>query len=308
MKERWFNWWFPPSSGFRLAMCRIVAVATQLLLFMPGLETQIARLERSERFIDPQWLITLLAALAPHELLFSPEAFRALYMVTIAAGIMCLIGLLTRPSAFVFALGNWIMISHIYSYGEEHHTDAIIAFFLMLLAFSPSGRRLSIDALLRSRRAAGDLEAEPMDTAVWPLKLVQVLIAWSYLSNGLAKLVYGGLGWMNGYTMQQYLLSAGVRRDLPLGVELAGHHTLAVLMSIGTIVFELFFFVAVLFPKAVPYFLAAGVLLHVGIFMTMGADFFQQIVMYIVFIDFDRWDRRGQEARGRDLAPAGAIG
>lgn len=305
--ELWNDWWFPPSTGFRLAVCRIIVVGAQLFVFTPSLEKQLGLLAANERFVDPQWLTALISALGPDELLFTPGAFRLLFVVTIGAGALCLIGLLTRPSAFVFALGNWIMVSHSYSYGEEHHVEAIMATFLMLLAFSPSGRRLSVDALLRRRRGEDRAGPGPVETAVWPLKLTQLLIAWSYLSNGVAKLVYGGLEWINGYTLQQYLLSDGLRNDLPLGVELAGHHTLAILMSIGTLLFELFFFLAVLFPRTVPFFLVAGVLMHVGIYFTMGADFWQQMVMYVVFIDFDRWDPRRREQAGAAPVPFAAT-
>jgi hypothetical protein len=40
-------------------------------------------------------------------------------------------------------------------------------------------------------------------------------------------------------------------------------------------------------PWTVPYFLTAGTLFHIGIYMTMAAPFFQHIVLYVVFIDFE---------------------
>ena len=38
-----------------------------------------------------------------------------------------------------------------------------------------------------------------------PLKLVHVLLAIAYFSTGFSKIVYGGLQWMNGYTLQSYI-------------------------------------------------------------------------------------------------------
>ena len=64
-------------------------------------------------------------------------------------------GFFTRTSLFVLALGIWIFVSHGYSYADVHHPQALFAIFLMVLPFSPSGDRLSVDALIRRRRAGG---------------------------------------------------------------------------------------------------------------------------------------------------------
>lgn len=291
--EIWDEWWFSPSTGFRLAVCRIVVVGAQLLFFLPPLGLQLRILENNQTgFMHPQWLVSLLSALGPDHLIFAPDTFRILHVVMIVAGIACLLGLLTRTSAFVFALTNWIFVSHLYSYGEEHHPEAIISIFLLLLAISPSGRRLSLDSVLRRARGKADSLSGTVDTAIWPIRLTQLLLAWSYLSNGLAKLAFGGLEWMNGYTIQQYTLGGAVTSDAPVGLWLVQQHEVAVALSIATILIETFFFLAVFVPKTRPFFLLGGAFLHIGISMTMGqVAFMQHIVLYVTFVDFDRWER-----------------
>jgi uncharacterized membrane protein YphA (DoxX/SURF4 family) len=283
----WKSYWFPETTGRQLAICRIMLVTAQLLFFFPSLDSQLMFVQPFRGFIDAQVIIVVISNLLPAHLFPTAWAFTAIYWTTLATGITTLIGFLTRTSAFVFALGNWILVAHVYSYGEDHHPEAILCFFLMLLAFSPSGRCLSMDALidryrLRSENDRGQSSPEKIDTAVWPLKLTQLLLCFAYVSTGLAKLVYGGLAWMNSYTLQQIIFGSAISRDIPLGVWLAQQHTLCVFLSVGVILFEVFFFVALILPKTLPYFLLGG------------SPFFQYIVLYVVFLDFDKWFARAR--------------
>jgi uncharacterized membrane protein YphA (DoxX/SURF4 family) len=291
--DHWNAFWFPEATTLRLSICRILVVASQLFLFFPPLADQIDLLKRNTGFIEPQLLIVAISTIFPTDMFFTPETFRVIHWVTAVAGITCLLGFATRTSAFVFALGNWIFLAHGNSYGESHHGEAIFAIFLMLLAFSPSGGSLSIDALIRGRRHRPEndrkMTANRVEFGIWPLKLIQVLLALTYFSTGASKLVYGGLQWMNGYTLQQYIFTDAVLWGLPLGIWIAQQHTLCQLSSIGTIFFELFFFITLIIPRSVPYFLISGLLFHTGIYVTMAAPFFQHMILYAVFIDFDRW-------------------
>ena len=291
--DQWNAYWFPETTAMRLSVCRIVVVALQLFLFFPSLEVQLIFLRPFRGFIEPQVLIVAISGIIPSDVFPTVSAFILIYWVTFAAGVTTLIGLFTRTSAFFFALGNWIMVAHAYSYGEDHHPEAILLIFLMLLAFSPSGRRLSVDALIRHKRLAlrnnGDwLGPQRMVTAMWPLRLTQVLLAFAYLSTGLAKILFGGLRWMNGYTLQQITFASAINRDIPLGVWLAQQHTVCMLLSIGVILFEVFFVISLFIPWTVPYFLIGGTMMHLGIHFTEGSTFFQYIVLYVVFIDFER--------------------
>jgi uncharacterized membrane protein YphA (DoxX/SURF4 family) len=313
--DHWNAFWFPEATTLRLSICRILVVAAQLFLFFPPLVDQIDLLKRNTGFIEPQLLIVAISNIIPTDLFFTPETFRVIHWVTAVAGITCLLGLATRTSAFIFALGNWFFLAHGSSYGESHHGEAIFAIFLMLLAFSPSGRYLSIDALIRSRRYheenASRATINKMEFGIWPLRLIQVLLALTYFSTGVSKLIYGGLQWMNGYTLQQYIITDAVLWGMPLGIWLAQQHMLCQLSSIGTIFFELFFFITLIIPRSVPYFLLAGLLFHTGIYVAMAAPFFQHMILYAVFIDFDRvavWLSKGKLCSHRLMDNAPSLG
>ena len=214
-------------------------------------------------------------------------------------------GFFTRLSLLLFATGTWIFVAHLFSYGDRHHTEALFAIFLMLLVFAPSGERLSVDAALRRRRT-GAAGAATSELALWPLKLTHVLLGFTYFSAGMAKMVYSGLRWMNGYTLQGHTLTDAVARGHPVGIWLAQQHTLAVLLSVFTIVFELFFWVSLVVPRRwVPWFFAVALMFQVGLYVTGGYDFFQHIVLLgllILFLYPEWWQRRwgaGQRAAER---------
>lgn len=289
--DRWNRFWFPCTSTLNLAACRIIAVAAQLLWFTAPLDHHINRLSKNPAFIDPQPIIRAISAVVPRDLLFTPSIFPALYWATVAAGFAALLGLLTRISVFAFALGTWFLVSHEYSYADVHHPEALFAIFLVLLALSPSGKSLALDAIIRRRRTGSTTQEPPRaDTAIWPLKLTQLLLAMTYFSTGITKLLSGGLTWMNGYTLQIYTFRDALARDLPLGIWLSQQYFLAVVLSVLTVLFEIFYFASLLRPRTAPFFFVGAIFFHIGLFATAGHPFFEHILLnalLLVFLDPD---------------------
>ena len=292
--SRWIRWWnaywFPTTPLVHLAICRIVAVAAQLFWFFPDLDEHRNLLLKNPEFIEPQLLIRAIAAVVPREVFFTPDGFTVLFWVTAAAGIAALVGFCTRTSLFLFALGTWIFVAHLFSYGDRHHTEALLCFFLMLLPLAPSGGRLSLDGWLRRRRA-GAAAAEPPETsdlAIWPLKVAHVLFAMTYFSAGISKMIYSGLRWLNGYTLQAHTFGDALERGHPLGIWLAQQHTLAVALSLFTILFEIGFCLSLFFPRWSPLFILVALSFQVGLYATAGYDFFQHMVLLTLLLFFLR--------------------
>ena len=293
--ERWDAYWFPATPLLHLAICRIVAVATQLFWFRPDLAEHVNLLEKNSEFIEPQLIVRIISAIVPPGSVFTPSVITTLYWITFAAGILALVGLLTRVSLFVFAMGTWIFVAHLFSYGDRHHTEALFCIFLLLLAFAPSGARLSIDALLRRRRGEVPDPDGLSEMAIWPLKVMHVLFALTYFSAGMSKLMHSGTRWLNGYTLRGHTFGDALERGHPIGIWLAQQHELAVALSFFTIFIEVFFFVSLFVPRFAPLFILAALGFQIGLYVTAGYDFFQHMVLLVLLLLFLRpewWQRR----------------
>ena len=286
----WNAYWFPTTSTLNLAGARIVAVAAEVFWLFPSLAYQINIVTKNPQFIDPQPLVRIMAAVFPRDLVFSPGGFTVIHRVSILAGLAALVGFATRPALFLLTFGLWFFVSHSYSYADVHHTQVPFAFFLLALTFSPAGDSLSIDSLLRRRRAQSAGKSLPVaprsDTAMWPLKLAHVILSMTYFSTGITKLLSGGLAWMNGYTLQNYVFTDGINRGIPVGIWLAHQHTLCVLLAIGTIAFETFYFVSLFVPRAARLFFVGAILFHIGLYVVSGHPFFEHIMMNAILLLF----------------------
>jgi hypothetical protein len=290
-------------------------VAVELLLFFPSLQYQINLASKNTEFIDPQPMIRLIDALVPRHVLFSATGLTVVYWVGIAAGVLAVVGLRTRASLVVYTLVYWFLVSHAYSYADVHHREAPYALFLLALTLSPCGERLSVDALLRRRRAlARGQTAEPAtttDLAMWPLRFLHVLLAMTYFSTGITKVLSGGLRWMNGYTLQFYIFNTAINRDLPLGLWLAHQHTLCVVLGVGTILFETFYFVSILVPRTARLMFLSGIFFHLSLYLTAGHPFFEHMLLnatLLLFLDTTWLARLVERLTGqREVAPVAEL-
>jgi hypothetical protein len=284
--DRWNAYWFPETSTLYLAISRIVMVGSLLFWLRQPLHKHINLLEKNHEFLNPQLLISAIEAVVPRELFFSPQAFTVFYWIVSVAGLAALVGLFTRISLFVFALGTWILVAHYYSYGDRHHPEAVFAIVLMALAFAPSGNRLSLDAVLRRRTRPAAGLPERAETAMWPLKLAHVLLAMTYFSTGMSKLIAGGPQWLNGYTLQAYTFGDAINRNVPLGIWVGQQHGLAVALSVFTIVLETFFFVSLFLPRLAPFIFISAFFFQVGLLLTGGHGFYYHMVLLVLLLFF----------------------
>jgi uncharacterized membrane protein YphA (DoxX/SURF4 family) len=287
--ERWDAYWFPRTTTRNLCLSRILVVAGQLLLFPPVLEKHINFLIKNSDFIDPQLIISGIAAVVPREVFFTPSSFTVLYWVTFVAGLFTLVGLFTRPSAFVFALLNWIFIAHEYSYGDRHHGEALYLILLMCYAFAPSGDSYSVDALLRRWRHRPGLPEEAprvVDTGMWPLKFTHVLLAMTYFSTGVSKLIAGGLTWMNGYTLQLYTFNDALNRGMRSVSGWRNSPDWPSPCPFSPYCSRPSFSSRFLLAWTMPLFFIGGIFFHLSLYMAGGHDFFQHIALLFVLLLF----------------------
>jgi hypothetical protein len=160
--------------------------------------------------------------------------------------------------------------------------DTVIRIEALFLALAPCGAALSLD----QRRRAGSFWSA-REIRPWPIRLLQIQLSIIYLSTVVAKLA--GETWQNG-TAVAYSLR---QRDL-LIVPAPGWVTDSLLisnaMTWGTLVIELALGILVWNRRWCLRVLAAGVILHLSISLSMEVGFFScaMFVLYLAFIPPER--------------------
>ena len=162
--------------------------------------------------------------------------------------------------------------------------DRLLRMWTLCLLGSPCTHTVSVDAWW-ARRRGRPLPGRVQGLAV---RLVQVQLAWMYFTTGLAKL--GGGVWRGGDALYYALLAEHFQRfggllqpevlgrGLPYRLTQAG--------TWGTLVFEAGFPALVAWRRTRWATLAAGVVLHLGIFATMMVGMFSVASLwgYLAFV------------------------
>jgi hypothetical protein len=216
--------------------------------------------------------------------------------VTFVAGLAYTVGWQYRRLAPVFAVGWLALGSYRGSWGQLLHFENLFVLHLLIVGVSPAADRWALDARVGSRRAG----REPTSYG-WPIALAALVVVITYLIAGVAKLRYGGPGWIAGDTLRNHVAYAAARLDLlggdpsPLasrGVRLSWVWPFA---AAATIVIELSAPIALLGGKVRTAWVIAAWLLHVGVlaFMLIGFPYPLFLVAFAPFFRIERlWTDR----------------
>ena len=287
IQKIWDNFFFTPGLVLNLALTRVVFVGSQLyfLLFWTPLSSALSLLALPSQFFDPLPLLRLALSLGGDGST-PPSGFliEFVYYSLLFLGFTSLIGLFTRASLFLFSILSLFYQAFLYSYGELHHAEGIYLVVMLLLAFSDSGKSLSLDSYLASR--GEDARVPDSSVSVWPLKVGHLLISMAFFSAGFEKLKNSGLTWMNGDTLKFYFISSEYAQTVPLSVWLQDSSFFLVSLSVITIIFELTFFITLRYPKVLRFYAPIGIVFHLANWFLIGICFFQFMVLYSIFINW----------------------
>lgn len=276
--EQWNQFWFRESSTQSLGLLRIfygiclVCKATGLWGFarqLPQIQLPFRRIapltELGDMYRDPiagfEWIPAV-----------GPEVWQVLETIGMLAAAFWTVGFLTRLSGLVVFLGFAVPMMH--SRFDYWHHSANYLFFMMLFVCLDMGRHYSYDAILfRKTKDAGR-------ESIWPIRMVQVLLTWVYISTLFGKL---NRDWFDG-TVMQVLDDSGMLKGpfRPLVISTVGTYGL----SLYTL-FAQTFFAIVVWTRFRRWAFLFGSLLHIGIDMLMNVTTFsfQMMSLYICFID-----------------------
>jgi hypothetical protein len=223
--------------------------------------------------------------LAPHLPLSEAWAWAAL-AVLVPSALLSVLGLFTRVATVLAAASLMYVLAVPQFAGTVLHTHHL-GWFAVLLAASPCGDALSVDAWLRARRGTRIAPGETMAYGL-PVRAAWVLIGLIFLFPGLWKWSVG-LEWALGGTLRNHLYwkwaeSGGWRPWLRVdewpGVLEAG--------GVAVMLFEPLVLVGVLVPKLRPWTVGAALLFHAATALVFRIHFSSLWVCYAVFVPWSR--------------------
>ena len=236
----------------------------------------------------------------------SLEAARIVYGIFLACAVLGLVGALTRVATVGAALcGAWLLGLPQMS-GQVLHTHHLV-WFLALLAASPCGDALSVDALVRRRRGEAP-RGEAVEYGL-PLRLLWVSVGLLFFFAGFWKLQVGGWAWGEGLGRQAQLkaLETGVAPLLTLD----GPPALLRLGGVLAMGFELSVGALLLWKRTRLVAVGAALLFHAGVRATMGISFSSLWVCYLMFIPWAKWLELAPSSEAvpnRRWVPASLVG
>lgn len=184
------------------------------------------------------------------------------------------------------------------SFGHFNHDEMIAIYFMVVLAFTPCGDAFSLDSRLGKTQ-----KHRPAFAYAFPILLMQLLLAWVYFSSALIKLRVAGLKYLSPDNLPALAIFHSldnlhdtafraafwlpqVREYLPYFVALI-------------LIWELLFPLAIFFSRVRWWILGIGVVFHVSTLILMNIFFPHQLIMYVVFIDWDHC--KNSFMRGKQL-------
>ena len=114
---------------------------------------------------------------------------------------------------------------------------------------------------------------------------VKVLLALVYLSAGVEKLLATGLRWTDGQSLQSYLIEHYLYSGRRQALFVAGRPLLCRAASTGVLMWELSFWLVLVFPPLTWIYVVAGLLFHAGTAVTMRINYWIYFCpAYVVFL------------------------
>lgn len=227
--------------------------------------------------LRPVGVVSLFGGVLP------PSATWTLAILTVASGVAFLRGRLPRISgAAFFVLLLWIT-TYRSSFGKILHSENLLVLHVGVLA---------VASFLR-------------DAERWTLRTMSIATVLTYVVAGASKLRAGGLAWLTGKALGEWLAFDAVRKielgsfHSPVAAWVAASPSVCAVLAIFTLVVELGAPVALASPRLARIWAALAWCFHAGILVTMAIGFFYPLsgVAFASLLDVDRAPRLARVLR-----------
>ena len=257
-----------------------VAVMALYLQFPLGLGRRFAGLDRALIVPPPGWGV--IARWFPR----SPGLYEAVTVVFLVTTVLGLIGLWTRFAVPLAVAAGFYVFTVPQLFGKINHNHEMVLFGI-LLALSPCGDALSVDAWLRRRR--GKRVPALMRSARYglPLNFVMLLMGVIYFFPGAWKVARNGAHWFTAENLGM-LISSKLAETGPTWVQvwILHHPALLTVGAFATIVFEVGWIFAVMNRRTRWVAFVVGLGFHSFTRLSMNIGFYEMQACYTALIDW----------------------
>jgi predicted DCC family thiol-disulfide oxidoreductase YuxK len=186
----------------------------------------------------------------------------------------------TKSSAVLVVLYEGVLRS----FGGTSQNEMVAVTVLVLLAFLPCGDEFSLDAL------AGPPISRARSAYRYPVALARLLVAWVYVSNGLAILRISGWRFFDADNLPAQFVAASLGNlndtHFKLAVSLIPYRHYVGPLLMAVIAWAILFPLGYFWRPTRRWFLGMGVLVHIGVMLLWNKVYFVQMAMFLVFIDW----------------------
>lgn len=271
----WCHFWFEAQSASRI---RLFQRAFAVLMFM----FYAVRTFDLQPFYSEQGLLPIevmkqvVTHIRPSILVAFPSdaALYTAHFAFMACMAAIFLGRFTRVAALIAYL---IHVSFIHrNVGSVYGVDFIATFYLLYLTV------MKADAS-KEKRTTSKSEQIQRDLSSVGFRLAQIQLCIIYLYSGVGKLK--GSHWWSGEAVWDVLANVQLARwDFTW---LSNFPTLVALLTYSTLIWEIYFCIAIWVPRLRYPMLIGGVLLHIGIALGMNLVFFGAMmgVVYLLFLE-----------------------
>jgi hypothetical protein len=187
------------------------------------------------------------------------------------------------------------------SFGHFNHDEMLAVYYLAVLAFTPCGDAFSVDSRLKKKRPT-----RPAFAYAYPILLMQLLMAWTYVSSALIKLRVAGLKYLSPDNLPALAIFHSLDNLHDTHFKLAfwlPQVKTYLPFAVGVVlIWELLFPLAVFQRRWRWWILSFGIIFHLATLFFMNIFFPHQLVMYLIFVDWDRWKVRWSEEKATTTA------
>jgi hypothetical protein len=274
--ERWRGFWFRPEPAYALGLIRIAfgaVVVAWTVSLLPDLHDLFGPNGAAphQPAVAYQWGV--------FEIWTSDRAVFIGWAVQLVAAIALAVGWHSRLAALtVFVL----IVSFTYRNPAVFNSgDNLIRIQALILASSPCGAALSLDR----RRSTGSFWSAAL-RAPWPIRLMQIQLSLIYVATFQVRM--RGHDWPQG-TALSYALRLQDMLIVPIPHWLSTNPLVMNAATWGAMLLELAIGILVWNQRLRPSVLAAGVVLHSTILITVAVGFFTpaMFVLYLAFLSPD---------------------